>query len=324
MRTRPFGRTGWHVSEIGFGAWQIGGDWGAVDDDASVRTLLHAFERGINFVDTAELYGQGHSEEVIGRALREWSGGKVYVATKARPVAWPRPDDDAPAFRGRFPGWYLRDSVEASLRRLGVERLDLFQLHSWSADGVQALDWLEALNALRLEGKVDQIGVSLRDFRPDEGVGLAELGLVASEQVILNMFEQRPLERLLPAAGRSRTAIVARVPLDSGSLTGAWTEGTYDSWEAGSQPHRMFRGGRFAETLARANALKALCAPHYPTLAEAAVRFVLSRPEVSVLIPGMRTPAEVDMNVAYSDGLPFPPDLAAALPAHGWVRDYYH
>ena len=127
MRFREFGRTGWQVSEIGFGAWQLGGQWGKQDDDASVDTLLYAFQRGINFVDTAELYGSGHSEEVIGRALREWRGGKIYVATKAQPIRWPDPDDDAPPMRGRFPDWHLRENVEKSLRRLGVERIDLFQ-----------------------------------------------------------------------------------------------------------------------------------------------------------------------------------------------------
>ena len=120
MRYRAFGRTGWQVSEIGFGGWQIGGQWGPVDDAASIRTLLHAFEAGINFVDTAELYGAGHSETVIGEALRQWRGGKIYVATKAQPTVWPSPDDPAPPMRGRFPDWHLRTHVEASLRRLGV------------------------------------------------------------------------------------------------------------------------------------------------------------------------------------------------------------
>jgi len=323
MNFRPFGRTGWQVSEIGFGAWQLGGQWGKQDDAASIETLHHAFERGINFVDTAELYGAGHSEEVIGRALREWRGSKIYVATKAQPIRWPDPNDDDPQMRGRFPEWYLRESVEASLKRLGVERIDLFQLHSWMPDGLTSLDWLETLNKLRLEGKVDRIGVSLRDYRPDEGVDLARFGLVDSQQVVFNLFEQRPAERLFPAGIATGTAYIARVPLDSGSLSGSWTAQTYASWEPGSQPHAMFRGERFAETLKRANVLKTLCAPYYPTLAEAALRYVLSRNEVSTLIPGMRSKAEVDMNVAVSDGKPFPGALAAALPAHGWIRNYY-
>lgn len=323
MRYRDFGRTGWKVSEIGFGAWQIGGQWGKVDDDASLRTLLHAFERGINFVDTAELYGDGHSETVIGQALKSWRGDKIYVATKARPTVWPNPDDPAPPVRGRFPDWYLRQNVENSLRRLGVERIDLFQLHSWGPRGHVELDWLETLNDLRAEGKIDQIGVSLRDNQPQEGVALGRLGLVASEQVIFNMFEQPPRDALFPAAKAGGTAIIARVPLDSGSLVGHWTKDSYATFEPGSQPHQMFRGDRFAETLARVDKLKAEVAPFFPSLAEAAMRYVLAHDAVSVLIPGMKTPAEVDMNLRYSDGAAFPPDLIEGLKPHAWVRNFY-
>ena len=149
-----FGRTGWQVSEIAFGAWQLGGDWGSVDDEASIRTLHHAFDRGVNLVDTAYIYGNGHSEEVIGRALRGWSGHKIYVATKAQPVEWPAPDDEAPQMRGRYPAWYLRKMVDNALRRLQVDRIDLFQLHSWMASAFYELDWLETLNALRVAGKI--------------------------------------------------------------------------------------------------------------------------------------------------------------------------
>jgi aryl-alcohol dehydrogenase-like predicted oxidoreductase len=133
-------------------------DWGKVDDKASIDTLHYAFDKGINFVDTAELYGNGHSETVIGQALKQWKGHKIYVATKARPVVWPAPDDDAPQMRGCFPEWYLRDSIDKSLKRLGVERIDLFQLHSFMPSGMVELDWLETLMKLRSEGKVDRIG----------------------------------------------------------------------------------------------------------------------------------------------------------------------
>lgn len=323
MRYRSFGRTGWQVSEIGFGAWQLGGDWGKVDDTASIDTLHHAFDKGINFVDTAELYGNGHSETVIGQALKQWKGSKIYVATKTRPVVWPSPDDDAPQMRGRFPEWYLRESIEKSLKRLGVERIDLFQLHSFMPSGLVELDWLESLMKLRREGKVDRIGVSLRDNRPDEGIDLAEASFVDSVQVIFNMFEQRPRQRLFPAGKNSRTAFIARVPLDSGSLAGSWTRDTYMSWEPGSQPHGMFRGERFAETLQRIEALKVLCKPHFTNLAEAAMRFVLSEQLLSTLIPGMKNRKEVDTSIAYCDGNPFPKDLKDKLEKHIWVRNYY-
>jgi aryl-alcohol dehydrogenase-like predicted oxidoreductase len=323
VKYRSFGRTDWQVSEIGFGAWQIGGDWGKVDDQASIDTLHHAFDKGINFVDTAELYGNGHSEEVVGQALKTWKGQKIYVATKVRPVQWPNPDDDHPQMRGRFPSWYVRDAVEKSLKRLGMERIDLFQLHSFTPDAVVELDWLETLLALRREGKIEHIGISLRDFRPDEGIDLAHFGLVDSIQVVFNMFEQRPATGLFLAGEKAKTAFIARVPLDSGSLIGKWTKDSYASFEPGSQPHTMFRGERFTETLARVDALKILCKPFYPTLAEAAMRYVLSAPQLSTLIPGMKNRAEVDKNIVYSDGKAFPEDLKSQLSNHGWIRNYY-
>jgi aryl-alcohol dehydrogenase-like predicted oxidoreductase len=323
MQYRTFGRTGWSVSEVSFGAWQLGGQWGAVDDEQSVELLLDAYRAGINFVDTAEFYGYGHSESVIGESLRRWDGDKIYVATKTRPIQWPSPDDDDPQMRGRYPAWYLRENVEASLRRLGVERLDLLQLHCWLRSGLGELDWLETLNELRVEGKIDKIGVSIRDYRPDEGVQLAELGLVDSIQVIFNLFEQRPVDELFPAAARSDTAIIDRVAFDSGSLSGLWTEATYDSWEEGSQQKEMFRGERFTQTLQRVDDLKKVVAPYYSSLAEAAVKYVLASAEVSTVIAGMTSARNLQRNVSYSDGEPFPEELRAELRSHGWIRNYY-
>lgn len=222
--------------------------------------------------------------------------------------------------RGRYPAWYLRENVENSLRRLGVERLDLLQLHCWLSDGTRNLDWLETLNTLRLEGKVDRIGVSIRDYRPDEGVGISRLGLVDSVQVIFNLFEQRPASALFEAGASTRTAMIARVPLDSGALGGTWTEDTYKTWEPGSVQAHLFRGDRFAETLRRLDALKAECAPYYASLAEAAMRYALSAPQVSTLIPGIRNRRHVDLNVSYSDGRAFPPELLGKLSRHCWPR----
>ncbi|NTH16613.1 aldo/keto reductase [Agrobacterium rhizogenes] len=323
MRYRTFGKTGWQVSEIAFGGWQLGGQWGNVDDRESIATLHYAFEKGINFVDTAESYGNGRSEDVVGQALKAWHGGKIYVATKAAPVRWPPPSEDRPDMRGRYPDWYLREHVENSLKRLGVERLDLFQLHCWIARGTTDLDWLGTLNDLRLEGKIDRIGVSIRDNRPEDGVGLAKLGLVDSHQVVFNMFDQRPAGELFKAGAKTNTAFIARVPLDSGSLVGNWTEDTNKGWEPDAVPAWLFRGERFPETLRRVNALKALCSPYYRSLAEAAMRYVLSAPELSTLIPGMKNKTEVDMNIAYSDGKEFPAELLEALPEHIWARNFY-
>ena len=324
MRYRNFGRTGWQISEIGFGAWQLGGDWGHVDDAYSIDTLHYAFDQGVNFVDTAELYGNGHSEEVIGQALKIWTGSKIYVATKVRPIQWPGPDDPVPQMRGRFPEWYIRENVERSLKRLGVERIDLYQMHSFMASAFVELDWLETLHKLRREGKIDRIGVSLRDNEPDEAIDAAAFGLVDSYQVIFNMFEQRPAQRLFPAGEKSNSAFIARVPLDSGSLVGNWVPDSYSHFEPGSQQHNMFRGERFGETLRRVEALKTLCNPYYSTLAEAAMRYVLSESQLSTLIPGMKNRGEVDTNIAYCDGQTFPAELKAQLKAHTWIRNYYH
>jgi aryl-alcohol dehydrogenase-like predicted oxidoreductase len=149
------------------------------------------------------------------------------------------------------------------------------------------------------------------------------LGIVDSIQVVFNMFEQRPTQELFPAGAQSGTAFIARVPFDSGSLIGHWTRDTYDSWSEDSVPRSLFRGERFKDTLSRMEALKTLCAPYFPTLAEAAMRFALSSPHVSTVIPGMLTPAEVDMNVAYADGQPFPAELLERLGDHNWPRNYY-
>jgi len=321
---RDFGQTGWKVSEIAFGGWQLGGTWGEVNDDDSVKTLLHAYEKGINFVDTAELYGRGRSESVVGRSLKEWTGNKIYVATKIQPVQWPDADDDNPEMRGRYPSWYLRQGVDSALQRLGVERLDLLQLHCWAPDLVHSLDWLETLNDLRLEGKIDQIGVSLRDYRPNEGIDPAKLNLVSSVQVIFNMFEQRPAtEGLFDVCGQTGTAAIARVPLDSGALSGLWTQDTPNTWLPGSVPAELFGGDRFAKVFERVEQLKKIVEPYYSSLGEAAMRYSLSSPKVSTTIPGMSNSRSVDRNVDYSDGQEFPAELIEKIAEFNWPRNYY-
>ena len=152
---------------IRFGVPQRGAHPWSLPEGEARPLIRQAIEAGINFFDTANVYSDGTSEEIVGKALRQWNGGKIYVATKVQPVRWPSPDDDDPGMRGRYPAWYLREEVEGCLRRLRVERMDVLQLHCWMPAGIRELDWLETLNALRLEGKIDRIGVSLRDYRPE-------------------------------------------------------------------------------------------------------------------------------------------------------------
>lgn len=321
-RTRTFGRTGWETSEISFGAWQVGGQWGAVDDEASVRTLLAAYELGVTFVDTAEMYGSGRSERIVGRSLHAWGGRDVKVATKVQPVAWPLPSDQAPAIGPAYPPEHLRTQVEQSLRRLDVERIDLLQLHCWMPSGLDDRTWLETLQALQREGKIDRIGVSLRDHRADEGVALARAGLVDSVQVIYNVFEQRPELELLPAAAASGTAVIVRVALDSGSLSGTWTSETHDGWEDGSVLKTLFRGDRFQQVLDRVQQLEAIAVPRYDDLAEAALRFVLDRPEVSTTIVGTTTAAQLARNLRAADGAGLDPAVREAFRAFQWDRNF--
>ncbi|HZG56813.1 aldo/keto reductase [Paenibacillus sp.] len=327
MKYRTFGKTGWKVSEIGFGGWQLGGEFGAVDDNDSIRTLLHAFDRGINFVDTAQMYGKGRSEEVIGKALKQYDGPHVYVATKVQPVVWPKPDEDDPDFAGRYPAAYLREQCEASLRRLGVEAIDLYQLHGWFPSGMRETEWYDTLTQLQQEGKIREIGVSIRDYRPENGVELAKSGKAVSQQVVYNVFEQRPRELLNPVCQDNGVAVIARVPFDEGALIGNWTPSTYDEWGERDVRKIYFRGDRFETTRLRVEELKAevrrVTGERYGTLAEVALRFCLSDPAVSVVIPGMKTPAEVDMNVAVSDGEPLPAELLEALKAFNWPRNYH-
>jgi len=328
MRYRTFGKTGWRVSEIGFGAWGLGGDWGPVDDRESIRTLRKAWELGVNFVDTAQMYGKGRSEEVIGKALKEWSGDAIYIATKVQPVEWPHPNDADPDMAGRYPKAYLREQCEASLRRLGLETIDLYQLHGWFPRGVEQTEWYETLTELKNEGKIRAIGVSIRDYRPEDGVALAASGKADSQQVVFNLFEQRPAERLLPACGKHGVGVIARVPFDEGALTGTWTAATYDAFAPNDFRRSYFKGERFARTLEKVETIRRTveeAAPgRYAGLAEVALRFCLSDPNVGCVIPGILNEEQLRWNIRVSDGEPLPEALLEALAAFNWPRNYHN
>lgn len=323
MQYRTFGRTGWRVSEIGLGMMPLSGMYAEISDDDAVRVIRHALDRGINFIDAALMYGNGRAHRLIAKALKQWTGDRVYVATKVEPIQWPHPLDGTPAMRSRYPDWHLRHEVERSLKHLETDRIDLLQLHCWIPRGTTELDWLETLNDLKIQGKIDRIGVSIRDHRPEDGVDLARLGLVDSHQVVFNIFDQRPADELFRVGEATGTAFLARVPFDSSSLIGNWTPDSYDTWEEGTLRRGYFGGKRFMETYHRVEKLKELVEPYFPSLAEAAMRYCLSDPAVSVVIPGMGTTTEVDLDTAYSDGKPFPEELKNALADHRWPRNFH-
>ena len=320
MEYRRLGRTGLSVSEIGYGAWGIGGaGWVGATEDESVRALHRSIELGVNLIDTARGYGE--SERIVGTVLRDHPGEEILVATKVPPRnrKWPAPDGLDPS--ETFPGEHIRTSVEESLRASGLEAFDVVQFHVWSDEWVGRGDWLETVQALRDAGKIRHFGVSINDYEPDNVLALIESGHVDTVQVIYNIFHQAPRERLLPACLRHDVGVIVRVALDEGGLTGRITAGT--TFPEGDFRRRFFRGDRPAEVERRVDALVEDLGIGRDQVAEVALRYVLSHPAVSTVIPGMRTVRNVERNAAVSDGKPLSDDQLAVLARHSWERNFY-
>jgi aryl-alcohol dehydrogenase-like predicted oxidoreductase len=320
MRYRPLGRTGISVSEIGYGAWGIGGFmWVGAEEDESVRALHRAIELGVTFIDTARGYGE--SERIVGRVVREHHGDEVYVATKVPPknLIWPAPGGLDPA--ETFPGAHIRASLDTSLRVSGLDHFDILQFHVWSDEWVGRGDWLETIASLKQEGKIRLFGVSVNDHQPENAIQLVQSGQVDAVQVIYNVFHQAPEEKLLPACAEHGVGVIVRVALDEGGLTGqiradsTFPDGDFRNW--------YFRGDRRAEVERRVDAIVADLGIEQDQVAETALRYVLSAPEVSTVIPGMRTVRNVERNAAVSDGRRLPEDQRAALAEHRWERNFY-
>jgi aryl-alcohol dehydrogenase-like predicted oxidoreductase len=321
VKYRPLGRTGIEVSEIGYGAWGIGGAmWGGADDDESLQALHRAIDQGVNFIDTALAYGRGRSERLVGQVMRE-RRETTYVATKVPPknLIWPAPDGIS--VEEAFPGDYIRTCAERSLSNLGLERIDLLQLHVWSDEWTDQGDWRATAEALRAEGKIGFFGVSVNDHEPHNAVRVVESGAVDSVQVIYNIFDQSPEDELFPACREHGVGVIARVPLDEGGLTGRIgpdTEFAEDDFRGS-----YFGGERKRELAERVDAIAADLGIAADELAEVALRFVLSERTVSTVIPGMRSIRNVERNVAVSDGRGVPEGWREKLRAHRWVRNFY-
>ncbi|KAK1182245.1 aldo/keto reductase [Streptomyces sp. NBS 14/10] len=322
MHYRELGRSELTVSEIGYGAWGIGeSNWVGATEDESVRALHRAIDLGVNFIDTARGYGE--SERIVGRVVREraGSGDEVLVATKVPPKnrVWPAPAGLDPA--ETFPGAHIRESVETSLRVSGLDHFDVLQFHVWSDEWVGRGDWLETIAALKREGKIRLFGVSINDHEPDNALALVTSGAVDTVQVIYNIFDQSPAEALLPACVEHGVGVIVRVALDEGGLTGRITAGA--TFPEGDFRNRYFRDDRPAQVEQRVSAIVADLGITPDEMAETALRFVLSSPAVSTVIPGMRTVRNVERNTALSDGHPLAADQLAVLANHRWQRNFY-
>jgi aryl-alcohol dehydrogenase-like predicted oxidoreductase len=321
MNQRTFGRTGMTVSEIGYGAWGIGKSmWLGAEDEASLRALNRAVDLGVTMIDTALAYGDGHSEQLVGQVVRE-RDEPIVVATKIPPknMTWPAPSGIDPD--EAFPADYVRSCTERSLRNLGLDTIDVQQFHVWSDDWVGRGSWLEGIEALKSEGKIRAFGVSINDHQPANALKLIESGDVDTVQVIYNVFDQSPEDELLPACEQHGVGVLARVPFDEGSLTG--TIGPDTEFPDGDFRNRYFRGDRKQQVAERVQAILDDLGIGRDQLPEVALRYILSHPAVSSVIPGMRTVRNVERNAAVGDGEGLPSDQVAALKRHRWERDFY-
>jgi aryl-alcohol dehydrogenase-like predicted oxidoreductase len=320
MKLRRFGRTGWQVSEIGYGMWGMAG-WTGSEDAESLAALQRSIDLGCNFFDTAWAYGDGHSEELLGKSLRSNPSKKLYVATKIPPKnrRWPALKEFS--LGDCYPPDYVFEYVDKSLKNLGLETLDLIQYHTWMDSWLDDPRTQTTIEKLRASGKVRAVGISQNRWEPENGIRAVKSGLIDAVQVIYNIFDQNPEDELFPACRQHDVGIIARVPFDEGSLTGTLTLDS--SWPQGDWRNTYFVPENLKNSVDRANVLKPLV-PANSTLPEMALRFILNNPDVATIIPGMRKIRHVESNLAASDKGPLTADLHTKLRPHRWVRRPTH
>jgi aryl-alcohol dehydrogenase-like predicted oxidoreductase len=316
MRYRRFGRTGWMVSEIGYGMWGMGA-WTGSDDKESKGALERAVDLGCNFFDTAWAYGDGHSERLLGWLVRNNPDKRLYTASKIPPKNFQWPSRRQYSLDDCYPPDHIEKYVHASLKNLGLECLDLIQFHTWEDAWVEDHRWLKAIEDLRRQGLFRAVGISVNRLEPWNGERAVQSGLFDAVQVVYNIFDQNPEDKLFPACEAMDVAVIARVPFDEGTLTGTLT---LDSkWPRGDWRNTYFVAENLQAGVERAAALNPLI-PEGMTMPEMALRFILNNPLVSTTIPGMRKVRHVEANMAASDAGPLPGDLHARLRMHRWDR----
>jgi len=316
MHYRTFGRTGWSVSDVGYGMWGMGG-WTESDDAQSMAALHRSVELGCNFFDTAWGYGAGHSEGLLGQLVRAYPDRKLYTATKIPPKNFKWPSRRGSALEDCFPPDHIRQYTEWSLKNLGLNSVDLIQFHVWEDDWAQDTRWQKAMSDLKVEGLIKAVGVSVNRWEPDNVIRTLKTGLIDAVQVIYNIFDQNPEDNLFPVCRELNVAVIARVPFDEGTLTGTLTLNS--KWPEGDWRNTYFVPENLKSSLAHADALKPLISAGM-TLPEMAMRFILSNPDVSTVIPGMRKIKNVEANIACSDAGPLSADLLSQLKPHRWDR----
>ncbi len=316
MNYRTFGRTGWKVSDIGYGMWGMGG-WSGSDDEESLKSLQKSVDLGCNFFDTAYVYGDGRSENLLGRLIRANPDKKLYTATKIPPKNMKYPTLPEYSLEECYPPEHIEEFMHKSLKNAGLESFDLLQIHTWNDDWTDENGWSDMLDSLKKQGLISACGISINRWEPWNGVKAVKSGKIDSVQVIYNIFDQNPEDELFPACEEMNVAVIARVPFDEGTLTGNLTKNT--TFPEGDWRKGYFTPENLIPSVERANDLKPLV-PENSTLAETALRFILSNDTVSTIIPGMRKLNHVESNIAASDKGKLDENLLKELKNHSWIR----
>lgn len=326
MKYRKLGRTGFDVSEIGHGLWGMSG-WTGSEDEQSRETLQLSAALGCNFFDTAWAYGEGKSDALLGELLARNYGKRqtaaasfsahIYAASKIPPMnrKWPASPKDH--YGEVFPSKHVFKLMENIREKLGVDSIDLLQFHVWNDGWTDEPDFRKTVEKLKSEGRIRAFGLSLNRWEPENGIAALRTGLVDAVQVVYNIFDQSPEDKLFPVCRELKIGVIARVPLDEGSLGGKMTAET--KFPENDFRTRYFGPENLAATIERVEKLKAIL-PSGMSLPEMALRFILSNPDVSTAIVGMRKPDHLKENLAMSDAGPLDAALLQELKRHRWNR----
>ncbi|MCK4880462.1 MAG: aldo/keto reductase [Bacteroidales bacterium] len=321
MKKRKFGNSGLEVSEIGFGAWAIGGSWGEQSDKDSLEGLKTALDNGVNFIDTAAGYGNGKSEQIIGEFLKSRSE-TVYVCTKTPPAPGKWPPSPYCKIEERYSEKYLRENVEKRLKNLQVESLDVLLLHTWTRAWNDNPVALKILQKMKSEGVVKQIGISTPEHDQNCVVQLMRDGMVDVLQVIYNIFEQEPAAQLFPVAKETGTGIIVRVAFDEGVLTGKYTGN--ESFGPDDFRSNYFAGDRLERGVRRTEQIKKEFKEGGYSMPELALKFALSHEAVSTVIPGIRNKQQAIQNTSVSNLPELSEDMLIRLREHSWNRGFWY
>ena len=300
------------------------GGWSGSSDQQSLESLQAAVDRGCTFFDTAYAYGEGHSETLLGQTVRANRDKRLYTATKVPPMNKQWPARKESTLKDSYPPDHVEEYVHRSLESSGLERFDLIQLHTWNDEWLRDDRWLYKLDDLRSQRLINAIGLSLNRWEPSNGVRAVGTGQIDAVQVIYNIFDQNPEDELFPACEEMKVAVIARVPFDEGTLTGTLTKES--KWPESDWRSTYFVPENLFPSVERADALKELLRKWNQehssriTMPEMALRFILTNPIVSTIIPGMRKLSHVETNVGASDSGPLPAELFKQLKQHRWER----